>query len=263
MKTSSKKWWKIADSLLRKPIGISSIPPLKRPDGTWARDGFSKATLLSETFRSKSQLPDPEINEFTPQALDLSELDNIKIEITESMVLPVLKKLDINSGTGPDQIAARVLKFCQSELTYPIMLLCNRILASGKWPMGWRLHWIHPIFKRKSRADPGNYRGVHLTSQLSKVCERILYGVLLPYLDFGEHQFAYTAGRGHRDALLSNILQWLLWLENGDQIGLYCSDVSGAFDRVSKDLLCRKLLSCKLPRCLFMVVTSWFDDRIS
>ena len=102
MKASSKEWWKIADSLLRKPIGISSIPPLKRPDGTWARDGFSKATLLSETFRSKSQLPDPEINEFTPQALDLSELDDIEIEINESMVLPVLKKLYVNSGTGPD-----------------------------------------------------------------------------------------------------------------------------------------------------------------
>ena len=110
MKASSKEWWKIADSLLRKPTGISSIPPLKRPDGTWARDGLSKATLLSETFRDKSQLPVPEVNEFTPHALEISELDDIILEADESKVLPVLKKLDMNSGIGPDQIAARVLK---------------------------------------------------------------------------------------------------------------------------------------------------------
>ena len=43
--------------------------------------------------------------------------------------------------------------------------------------------------------------------------------------------------RGHRDALLANILQWLWWLENGHVVGLYCNDVSGAFDGVDCDIM--------------------------
>ena len=72
--------------------------------------------------------------------------------------------LDESSGTGPDQLAARVLRRCREVLAKPIMILYNRIVIQGKWPDIWRTHWIHSIFKRKSRADPSNYRGVHLTS---------------------------------------------------------------------------------------------------
>ena len=135
------------------------------------------------------------------------------------------------------------------------------MINQGKWPVGWRLHWIHPIFKRKSRAAPENYRGVHLTSQLSKVCERVIISILRPWLDFGSNQFAYTPERGHRDALLFNLMQWLLWLEDGKQIGLYCSDVSGAFDKVCRARLCRKLKLLKMPKKLFLLIASWLDER--
>ena len=103
------------------------------------------------------------------------------------------------------------------------------------------------VAQRKSKADAANYRGVHLTSQLSKACERILGPGFQSFFEasetYGPRQFAYMKGRGHRDALLANILQWLWWLETGHVVGLYCSDVSGAFDRVDRDILVRKLLS--------------------
>ena len=58
-------------------------------------------------------------------------------------------------------------------------------------------------------------------------------------------------------------MEWLLWLEDGHQIGLYCSDVSGAFDRVSSHLLRRKLRALRLPACLYRVLSSWLEDRVS
>ena len=54
---------------------------------------------------------------------------------------------------------------------------------------------------------------------------------------FGERQFAYSIGRGHRDALALSVLSWLSSLESGYLVGLYCSDVYGAFDRVSEERL--------------------------
>ena len=42
----------------------------------------------------------------------------------------------------------------------------------------------------------GNYRGIHLATQLSKVVERLLKALYVPYLTatvgFGPNQFAYT-----------------------------------------------------------------------
>ena len=58
---------------------------------------------------------------------------------------------------------------------------------------------------------------------------------------FGPNQYAYSKGRGHKDVLAVNVCSWLLALEEGDMVGVYCSDVSGAFDGVSQVQLGDKL----------------------
>ncbi len=62
-----------------------------------------------------------------------------------------------------------------------------------------------PLFKRRSKSDPRNYRGIQLTAQLSKAMERFIGGLLLSFLSatiaYGPNQFAYTLGRGARDAI--------------------------------------------------------------
>ena len=106
-----------------------------------------------------------------------------------------------------------------------------------------------------------------MTSQLSKVCERILGPGFKRFVEaaekYGPRQFAYMKGRGHRDALVANILQWLLWLESGKVVGLYCSDVSGAFDRVDREILVREIRSSGLSPCLVRILESWLDDRVA
>ena len=92
----------------------------------------------------------------------------------------VLQNLDAFSGTGPDLLPARLLKECAHELALPVVLLCRLVLQQG-WPNCWRTHWIHPIFKKGSVWKPGQYRGVHLTSQLSKVVERCFAPHLLGF----------------------------------------------------------------------------------
>ena len=82
-----------------------------------------------------------------------------------------------------------------------------------KWPAKWRVHWIAPLFKKGHTSKPDNYRGIHLTSQLSKVIERLIKPMIEPYLEridaFGENQFAYRAGHGCRDALTILVMTWI------------------------------------------------------
>ena len=132
------------------------------------------------------------------------------------------------------------------------------ILSSGKWPELWKIHWIFPLHKRKSRSAPGNYRGIHLTCQMSKVAERFLGNLFLPRLQnlgyFGPRQFAYTIGRSYKDALLLCVSEWIWALAHKCRIGLYCSDVAGAFDRVSRMRLLSSLAPLGLHDRIFVAM---------
>ena len=78
----------------------------------------------------------------------------------------------------------------------------RRLFYEGCWPDIWKYHLIVPIFKRGPAFQPGNYRGVHLTTILSKVAEKIIGLPLVPFLRrtaFGKNQWAFTADIGSRD----------------------------------------------------------------
>jgi hypothetical protein len=179
----------------------------------------------------------------------------------------MLSKLREDSGTGPDLLPARILKKCFRELAKPVKLLALRILATGVWPELWLQHWIVPLYKRKSVYLPSNYRGIHLTAQLSKVLERLLKLQIEPYLSnisaYGPRQFAYTVGRGARDALAMLVLLWIKALAAGSKIAIYCSDVAGAFDRVRKERLVAKLHAKRIHPQITAVITSWLQERTS
>ena len=127
-------------------------------------------------------------------------------------------ELDVSKATGPDKLPARILKECVTELILPIQMLIKNILKSGKWPQIWKLHHIVPIFKRKSPADPANYRGVHLTPVIAKVCERVLGFILCDYLDktnaYGANQWAFRKGYSARDLVTVCTLEWILALND-------------------------------------------------
>ena len=67
--------------------------------------------------------------------------------------------------------------------------------------------------------DAGNYRGVHLTSQVAKVVERLLGIHLAKFFGntgvCGPNQFAYRKKFGYKDALALNTLMWVWNLANG------------------------------------------------
>ena len=97
--------------------------------------------------------------------------------------LKFLLKLDVAKATGPDSLPARILKEVAKQIYMPLIVLCRRILIEGHWPATWRLHRLCPLYKRNSVYDANSYRGVHITSILSKVAERIIGGPLVRYFE--------------------------------------------------------------------------------
>ena len=187
------------------------------------------------------------------------------MEITEDIVEKTLSELRCDSATGPDAIPTKIMKECAKQLARPLFILANRILDTGRWPDIWMVHWIVPLHKKNNVYTASNYRGVHLTAQASKVMERVVRKIFQPFLlnntTFGSNQFAYSPERGARDALALLLMEWITAFSKGQKIGIYCSDVSGAFDRVELGRLVAKLQKKKLHPKLVAVIKSWLRNR--
>ena len=94
--------------------------------------------------------------------------------------------------------------------------------------------------------------------------ERVLYpwiALRLERFAFGDAQFAYRKKHGARDAVLYYVLSWISCLNVGNTIGMYASDVQGAFDTVDAELLMHKLASFNLDARMFAMLRSWLRDR--
>ena len=139
--------------------------------------------------------------------------DNCFLPLRSRTAERFLKQLKLDSATGPDAVGTRVLKYCAQSLAVPVALLARNALEQQCWPACWKEHWLLPLYKKRSVFDPGNYRGVHLTSQVAKVVERLL-GIHLEKFfvvsgAFGPNQFAYRKTFGYKDALALSTLAWL------------------------------------------------------
>jgi hypothetical protein len=265
MKPNDKQWWSLARQLLRKKTRVGSIPALRDEGSEWLFSAKAKADRLASVFASKYALPPAVANEYCTIDVPTWKKQVALPRVTSKRVEEVLEALDENSGTGPDLLPSRMLRQSAKALAVPVKRLVDLILRTGKWPSAWKVHWIVAIYKKNNPATASNYRGIHLTAQLSKAVERIIGELFLPRLQenqsFGENQFAYSKGRGGRDALAYLTLTWILAIARGSKVGVFCSDVSGAFDRVRAERLLEKLVATGAHASVVAVVKSWLENR--
>ena len=152
-KPASKHWWAKVRRIRNRKQQVSSIPALK--DGAnWILEADAKANCFATTFESKNTMIDEEANEYT-EILDSHPTfycGLATVEATEQ----ALKTLDEDSALGPDTLPTRILKQRAHVLTPVLHKLILAILAIGQWPALWMVHWIVPLFKRKSVYLAGN-----------------------------------------------------------------------------------------------------------
>jgi len=78
---------------------------------------------------------------------------------------------------------------------------------------------------------------------------------------YGLHQWAYRPHRSSKDLITLLTCSWLHSIYCGRCIGAYLSDIAGAFDRVFKPFLLRKLEARGLQGCYLRFLSSFLDRR--
>ena len=260
----SKGWWSKTRRLMDNKPAVSSVPALKSSGGEWIFEPTKKATAFAKTFSDKYSLAPKEENEYSAIHVSEDQLTCGPLPAEEDAA-KTLGALKVDSATGPDLLPVRILRECAAQLAKPFRLLAILILQYQIWPRPWMVHWIVPLYKKGASFVPGNYRGIHLTPQISKAMERFIGSMFTTITStpacVGPNQFAYQKARGARDALAFMVLTWISGFNAKLKFALYCSDVSGAFDRVKRERLIAKLQAKGMPEVLVGLFDAWLQDR--
>ena len=111
-----------------------------------------------------------------------------------------------------DNIMNEMLKSSNMETLELLYALFNRILTEGIYPTNWNFTLTQLIYKEGERNEPSNYRGISLSSNLSKLFNSILGTRINNYLE--ENNKIRLEQRGfrkdHRTADHIFILQTLI-----------------------------------------------------
>jgi len=88
---------------------------------------------------------------FFPTA-DLATLTRIYYDfvLTQEDIYTRLAKLQTDESPGPDQLHPRILFETRDVITYPLFLIFNWSLETGKLPGDWKLAEVTAIYIRKA-----------------------------------------------------------------------------------------------------------------
>ena len=111
------------------------------------------------------------------------------------------------------------------------------------FPTNWRMTVVSEFFKNKgSPRDATTYRPISLVQLLAKVFDSILLKRFKVWFVPADQQTAYQTNRSSADHvfLLRCLIQYARKSKN--KLFLIAVDFDGAFDRISRSILIRKLI---------------------
>lgn len=138
-----------------------------------------------------------------------------------------------------------MIKYGQHVLLPCLVKLFNLILTSGYYAKAWSQGILVPIYKSADRMDPGNYRGITITSSLGKLFNSILNSRLEKYLNHNkiihDEQIGFKKGSRTSDHIFKLKTLLFKYLRETWKLFTCFGDLRKAFDSVIHQALFYKM----------------------
>ena len=114
--------------------------------------------------------------------------------VSEEKVLQMLLSLNSHKATGLDGLPAKFLIDSAAVIVKPITYIINLSIKSGEFPDDLKRAKVVPIYKKKEKTEPGNYRPVSILSIISKVFEKIICEQFSEFLESNKYLYELQSG---------------------------------------------------------------------
>ena len=108
-------------------------------------------------------------------------LNNIEIHFDD--VKDIVSKLKNNKSPGLDNITNELIKKGGDSICFALNKLFTGLVAIENTPNDWNKGIIVPIYKKGAKNDLNNYRGITLTSCISKIFNRLIANCITDYIE--------------------------------------------------------------------------------
>lgn len=194
-------------------------------------------------------------------------LSNTELDypISEKELHDQISRLKSKDTSSLDLISTRMIRAGRHYLAPFLLKLYNYCLNQSYFPKDWNIGLLTPIFKKGSKNDPGNFRGIAITSTLGKIFTAILQNRLVRYLtetgNLNENQSGFLPGRRTSDNIF--ILSQLIEHTKKNKQPLYLAfiDFQKAFDTVWHEGLLYKLLMKGIGGNFYHLIKSMYSQK--
>ena len=165
----------------------------------------------------------------------------------------------------PRDLPRKITEEFAPELSTPVSIIINSILATGEWPQQWKLEQVIPIAKISQPQSEDDLRPISLTPFLSKVTEHFIAKWLLHHIGDKIDFRQYGGQKGNSvNHYLIELINFILYSQDSrDQVAVLACivDFKKAFNRQSHEILVTKLSDLGVPGWLLLLVIAFLKDR--
>ena len=262
-----KKFWHIIRHFVKSNNTSGNIPPLvidsAGHQNVYCFTDEEKAECLNNYFTSISNVDDSNTQLPFPQIKCQNTVSSISC--TPSEVETLIKLLNPNKATGPDNVSNKMLKAVAKEISLPLSLLFNRSFTEGVFADSLKESNVVPLFKKDDKSLPSSYKPISLLSNIGKLQERIAFKHIYNHFHVNQLLYKYQSGflPNHSTTYqLIDIYHHICQTFDNDQFScmVFC-DVSKAFDRVWHKGLIFKLKQYGINGSLLNWVSDYLSNR--
>jgi hypothetical protein len=141
-------------------------------------------------------------------------------------------------------------------------------LLSGKFPNSWRTNTLTPLHKKGDPLLPSNYRGIAVSSNLSKLFCSILHNRLSVFISqknlIPKNQIGYKKKSRTIDHILTlkNIIDKYIFNNSCKKLFACFVDFKSAFDTVNRSAMLYKLLKFEIGGTYLSIIQSMYEEVI-